>query len=211
MRALAKNKVVKGCFFATVYGINKINFNIMTIVDLNNELPDLIKEYSLIRLQELDRLFPFTATSIIEDMMDDWKEESLQMKEDEDKCLNRLYPRDIKYNIHKDLGCYFSPTFTDSALITKREIQPLNHTFNKKEETSFKFLKDAWNGLGRKKQEKKLITKFELEDEILKELDYPIFPPTCTLMWIDGKLYEVMNSCVFFDKGYISVNIFEIE
>ncbi|WP_156033049.1 hypothetical protein [Sediminibacter sp. Hel_I_10] len=53
-------------------------------------------------------------------------------------------------------------------------------------------------------------TRFELEDEILQELDYPIFPPKGTLMWINKTLYEVSHSCIFFDSNYISVEIFEI-
>lgn len=143
----------------------------MTIFDPNNELPDLIKEYTLIRLEALDRLFPFTATSFIEDMMDDWKEESLQMKENEEKCLNRNFPRRIKYNIHKDLGCYFSPIYTDSALFLKREIEPLNHTLNKKEAISFKFLKDTWNNLGKRKKLQKKTCNLTISGELTIESD----------------------------------------
>lgn len=53
-------------------------------------------------------------------------------------------------------------------------------------------------------------TIFEEENIILKELDYHMFPPKGTLMWINKTLYEVSHSCIFFDKNHITVEIFKI-
>ena len=119
----------------------------MTIVDLNYELPELIKEYSLIRVQDLDRTFPYTAISFIEDMMNDWKEESLKIKEN---SKSNTYK--VKFNLHKKLGCYWSPIYTDSALVSKRIIIPYKGGYTIDNPTVFNKLKRLWDMAGRKRK-----------------------------------------------------------
>ena len=74
----------------------------LKIIDTRNEIDDLIKEYSLIRVEKILELHPFCDISMIESFLDEWKEQSLFHLEypniSEIKATHRLY---------KKLGNYF--------------------------------------------------------------------------------------------------------
>lgn len=85
----------------------------MTIVGDETSILDLQREYSAVRVEALDKKFPSTAVMFLELMLDDWKEESLMMKEDPLQCLKREVPKDkTNYNLYKKMGCYWSSTYT---------------------------------------------------------------------------------------------------
>lgn len=84
----------------------------MTIIDPNNELESLIKEYSLARIKAIDNAFPYSSIFLVEDMCDDWKEESLLIKE------NAVNYR-VEYYLHQQLGCYWSYKYSSGNMKSK--------------------------------------------------------------------------------------------
>ena len=86
------------------------------IFDERIELREFMREYGFKRVVAVSRLFsPYSSIGFLEDVLDDWKEESLQMSENPDKCINKLYPRKITYDVFNKLGCFWSDKYKEST------------------------------------------------------------------------------------------------
>lgn len=81
--------------------------NVKVFVEFSLNTEDLANEYGEERVRLVKSEFPHIANFSVEFLLDDWKEESLFIKEDKEKYFKGEVSWKSTYNLFEKFGCYW--------------------------------------------------------------------------------------------------------